>query len=255
MNWLTAYKLAIKTFIFGIVWFLVGLLLIIAGVLFFFSGLGLLGFIVALIGLIICATAFLAAIFKVSDGLIKEKIRQMTKSSVVWNVEELKRVPIIARLLGEKKIAKAVEIRIPLELGFNYIANGENATEWNPNIREAKRIEGEFGPTSVMKYVVQIGKKQYEFTTKVIKWDPPKMYVDVAKFKTRLIRKYVHEGIFSPTPNGFRYTFVLDFKLGPLGLGWLTTRIKGKEIEESIEIALERLKRILEKKYAEGKLS
>jgi len=58
MNWLAAYKQAIKTFIFGIVWFFVGLLLVIAGILFFFSGLGLLGVIVALIGLIICARLF-----------------------------------------------------------------------------------------------------------------------------------------------------------------------------------------------------
>ncbi|MCX8000914.1 MAG: SRPBCC family protein, partial [Leptospiraceae bacterium] len=125
----------------------------------------------------------------------------------------------------------------------------------HPDIREAKRIEGEFGPTSVMKYTAQIGKRKYEFTTKVTRWDPPRRYTDISKFNTSLIRKYVHEGIFSPTPNGFRYIFVLDFKLGPPGLGWLTTRMKGKEIEESVEVALERLKRVLEKKYAEGKLA
>lgn len=255
MKWITAYKLAIKTFIFGIVWFLVGLLFVVAGILFFFSGLGLLGFIIGLIGLLICATAFIAAIFKVSDNIIKDKINQMMRLGVVWTVEELQKVPLIRRLLGERKIAKAVEIKVPVELGFNYIANGENAIEWHPDIREAKRIRGEFGPTSVMKYVAQIGNKKYEFTSEVTRWDPPKRYVDVAKFSKGLVRKYVHEGIFHPTPNGFRFVFVLNFKLGPRGLGWLTTRIKGKEIEESIEVALERLKRVLEKKYAEGKLS
>ncbi|MCX8172412.1 MAG: SRPBCC family protein [Archaeoglobaceae archaeon] len=179
----------------------------------------------------------------------------MMKTSVVWGVKELEKVPLISRLLGEKKIAKAVEIKVPLELGFKYIANGENAVEWHPDVREAKRVEGEYGPTSVVRYVVQIGKRKYEFTTRVTHWDPPRKYVDVSKFNTSLVRKYVHEGIFSPTQEGFRYIFVLDFKLGPPGLGWLTTRIKAKEIEESLERSLEKLKRVLEKKYAEGKLS
>ncbi|MEM0215611.1 MAG: SRPBCC family protein, partial [Archaeoglobaceae archaeon] len=217
--------------------------------------LGFLAILVGLLGLLICATAFIAAVFKVSDNLIREKIREILKTSVVWNIKELEKVPLIRRLLGEKKIAKAVEIKVPIELGFRYIANGENAVEWHPDIREAKRIEGEFGPSSVMKYVAEVGKRRYEFTTKVTHWDPPKKYVDVSKFNTSLIRKYVHEGIFNPTQDGFRYIFVLNFKLGPPGLGWLTTRIKSKEIEESLERALERLKRVLEKKYAEGKLS
>ncbi|MCS7143853.1 MAG: SRPBCC family protein [Archaeoglobaceae archaeon] len=255
MNWIRAYKLAIKTFIFGLIWFIIGLLFVLAGVLFFFSGLGLLAIIVGLLGLLICATAFLAAVFKVSDNLIRDKIRQMLKTSMVWSMKELEKVPLIPRLLGERKIAKAVEIKVPIELGFKYIANGENAIEWHPDIKEAKRIEGEFGPTSVMKYTAQIGRRKYEFTTRVTQWDPPRKYVDVSKFNTSLIRKYVHEGIFNPTADGFRYIFVLDFKLGPLGLGWLTTRLKAKEIEESLERSLEKLKRVLEKKYAEGKLT
>lgn len=255
MNWITAYKKALKTFIFGVIWFLVGVLFVLAGILFFFSGLGLLGVIVGLIGLLICATAFLAAIFKVVDGIIRERIKQMMKPSVVWNVDELTKVPILQRLLGEKKIAKAVEIRVPIEVGFKYIADGENAVEWHPDVKEAKRIQGEFGSSSVMKYVAKIGNSTYEFTTKVFRWEPPKRYIEIAKFKKGWVRKYMHEGIFSPTPNGFRYTFVLDFKLGPPGLGWLMTRMRSKEIEESVEVALERLKRVLEKKYAEGQVA
>jgi|GEM_PF-2861407 hypothetical protein len=255
MNWLTAYKLGIKSFILGLLWFIVGMLFVVAGILFFFSGLGLLAIIVGLFGLLICATAFIASIFKVSDNLIRDKIRQTLKTSAVWTMKELEKLPLVPRLLGEKKIAKAVEIKVPIDLGFKYIANGENAIEWHPDIKEAKRIEGEFGPSSIVKYVAQIGKRKYEFTTRVTHWDPPKRYVDVSRFNTTLVRKYVHEGLFKPTQDGFRYIFVLHVKLGPPGLGWLTTRLKAKEIEESLERALDRLKRVLEKKYAEGKLS
>jgi len=178
-----------------------------------------------------------------------------SKTSTVWSVKELEKLPLILRLLGEKRIAKAVEIKVPVEVGFRYIADGENSVEWHPDVREAKRIEGEFGPTSVVRYVVQVGKRTYEFTTRVTYWDPPRKYVDEAKFNTKLVRKYVHEGIFNPTADGFIYTFVLHFKLGPPGLGWLTTRLRAREIERGLERALVRLKAVLERKYAEGKLS
>ena len=254
MQWKRAYKLAIKTFIFGLIWFIIGLLFVFAGALFFFSGLAILAIPIGIIGIIICATSFIAAILKVSDNIVRERIQEAIKTNIVKNVKELEKLPLIPKLLGEKKIAKAVEIKVSIEVGFKYIADGENAIEWHPYVREAKRIEGEFGPSSVVKYTVEVGKRKYELTTKVIEWDPPRKYVDVSKFNTRLVRKYVHEGIFEPTKDGFRYTFVLNFKLGPPGLGWLTTRLRAKSVEEGLEKALERLKAVLEKKYAEGKL-
>jgi hypothetical protein len=139
------------------------------------------------------------------------------------------------------RIERSIEIEVPLEKGFWYIVDGENSLEWHPDVREAKRIAGEVGPTSVMRYVVEIRGKRYEFETRVVEWDPPKRYVDESRFKTRLVKRYVHEGVFEPTENGFRYTFILDYHLGPTGLGWITNRLRKRDIERSIEKSLEKL--------------
>ncbi|MCL7396694.1 MAG: SRPBCC family protein [Thaumarchaeota archaeon] len=147
------------------------------------------------------------------------------------------------------RIERSVEIEVPLEKGFWYIVDGENSLEWYPDVRGAKRIAGEVGPTLVMRYVVEIRGKRYEFETRVVEWDPPKRYVDESRFKTRLVKRYVHEGVFEPTEHGFKYTFILDYHLGPTGLGWTTDRLRKRDIERSIEKSLEKLKHVLESKF------
>ncbi len=149
------------------------------------------------------------------------------------------------------RIEKTIEVEVPLEKGFWYIADGENWPKWYPSLKKAKRIKGKVGPSSVMHYIAEIKGKRYEFETRVVEWDPPRRYLDVSRFRTRLIKHYMHEGRFKPTKKGFKYTFILDYRFGPPGLGWLIERLRKREIERSIEEALKNLKSVLEHKFGQ----
>ena len=142
------------------------------------------------------------------------------------------------------KIRKSIEIKAPLEKVFAYVVDGENAPEWHPSVKKAKRITGEVGKTSVMRYVAIVGKKKYEFETKVLKYEKNKRYVDV--MTKGPLKKYVHVGTFERTEDGSRYIFDLDYEF-PWGvIGKIVAKLRKSKVEKETEKSLENIKRILE---------
>ncbi len=73
MKWGSAFKLAIKTFLFGLLWFITGVLLIVGGVFLFFSGIRMLAFLLGSVGVFFMFFGLLASIFKVGSGAFLEK--------------------------------------------------------------------------------------------------------------------------------------------------------------------------------------
>lgn len=73
MKWGTAFRLALKSFLFGLLWFIVGLLLVVGGIFLFISGIRILAFFAGFAGLFLMFFGFFAAIFRVSSGVFVEK--------------------------------------------------------------------------------------------------------------------------------------------------------------------------------------
>lgn len=67
MRWGSAFRLALKAFIFGMLWFVAGVLLVAGGVFLFISGIRALALFSGFAGLFLMFFGFFAAIFKVSD--------------------------------------------------------------------------------------------------------------------------------------------------------------------------------------------
>jgi hypothetical protein len=73
MKWGSAFKLAVKAFLFGLLWFIVGALLVAGGVFLFFTGIRILAFLAGFAGLFIMFFGFFAAVFKVGSNAFLEK--------------------------------------------------------------------------------------------------------------------------------------------------------------------------------------
>ncbi|MBO8180234.1 MAG: SCP2 sterol-binding domain-containing protein [Archaeoglobus sp.] len=73
MKWGSAFKLAIKAFLFGLVWFVVGALLVVGGMFLFFTGIRILAFLAGFVGLFVMFFGLLAAVFKVGSNAFLEK--------------------------------------------------------------------------------------------------------------------------------------------------------------------------------------
>lgn len=73
MKWGTAFRLALKSFLFGLLWFIVGFLLVVGAIFLFISGIRILAFFAGFAGLFLMFFGFFAAIFKVSSGVFLGK--------------------------------------------------------------------------------------------------------------------------------------------------------------------------------------
>lgn len=79
MKWREAFKLAVKAFLFGVLWVIVGALLVAGGVLLFFTGVRILAFLAGFAGLFIMFFGFIAAVFKVGSGAFLERYETQLK--------------------------------------------------------------------------------------------------------------------------------------------------------------------------------
>ncbi len=73
MKWGAAFRLALKSFLFGLLWFIVGVLLVVGAIYLFISGVRILAFFAGFVGLFLIFFGFVAAIFKVSSGVFLGK--------------------------------------------------------------------------------------------------------------------------------------------------------------------------------------
>ncbi len=79
MKWSSAFRLAVKAFLFGLLWVIVGALLVTGGVFLFFTGVRILAFLTGFLGLFIMFFGFFAAVFKVGSDAFLEKYEASLK--------------------------------------------------------------------------------------------------------------------------------------------------------------------------------
>ncbi|AAB90785.1 SCP2 sterol-binding domain-containing protein [Archaeoglobus fulgidus] len=73
MKWGSAFRLAVKAFLFGLLWVVIGALLVTGGVFMFLTGVRILAFLAGFAGLFIMFFGFFAAVFKVGSDAFLEK--------------------------------------------------------------------------------------------------------------------------------------------------------------------------------------
>ncbi|MDI3497310.1 SCP2 sterol-binding domain-containing protein [Archaeoglobus sp.] len=73
MKWGSAFRLAVKAFLFGLLWVVIGALLVTGGVFMFLTGFRILAFLAGFAGLFIMFFGFFAAVFKVGSDAFLEK--------------------------------------------------------------------------------------------------------------------------------------------------------------------------------------
>ncbi len=73
MKWIKAYKLALKSFAYGVVWAILGILLIFMAIFFFLSGLAILSIPTFVVGVLLIPFGFMASVFKVAGSTFSEK--------------------------------------------------------------------------------------------------------------------------------------------------------------------------------------
>ena len=142
------------------------------------------------------------------------------------------------------KITESIEIKAPVDKVFAYVVNGENAPEWHLTVKEAKRIAGKVGKTSVMRYLVAVGRRRYEFETRVAEFEENKRYVD--EMTKGPFKKYIHVGTFEKTDDGCRYIFDVDYELRWSFIGKIVARMVKSKVRKDVVKSLEKLKEILE---------
>ncbi|WP_290596071.1 MULTISPECIES: SCP2 sterol-binding domain-containing protein [unclassified Archaeoglobus] len=105
MKWGTAFRLALKSFLFGLLWFIVGFLLVVGAIFLFISGIRILAFFAGFAGLFLMFFGFFAAMFKVSSGVFlgKDEI-SIRPVEVTYEREGLASIlgQLIEQILSEK---------------------------------------------------------------------------------------------------------------------------------------------------------
>ncbi len=115
MKWGTAFRLALKSFLFGLLWFIVGILLVVGGIFLFISGIRILAFFAGFAGLFLMFFGFFAAIFKVSSGIFLEKGEISTEPvEVTYEKEGL--ALIIGQLIDQTLTEKPGKANIARDL-------------------------------------------------------------------------------------------------------------------------------------------
>ena len=110
-----------------------------------------------------------------------------------------------------------IESPRPAEEVFAYLADLGNAREWDPTVREARRLDdGEIGPGSAFHLVVRFARRDVALRYQIVRYSPPGTLV----FEARNPRFVSRDEITVATrPGGttVRYDAVLAFS----GLGRL----------------------------------
>uniref|UniRef100_A0A7C2SEG0 Uncharacterized protein n=1 Tax=Archaeoglobus fulgidus TaxID=2234 RepID=A0A7C2SEG0_ARCFL len=113
MRWGSAFKLAVKAFLLGLMWIVVGILLLTGGVFLFISGVRVLAFLAGFAGFFFMFFGLLAAVFKAGSSAFLEKYEALQKPlEVVYEKEGLS---MILGQLIDQALTKSPSKREPCQ--------------------------------------------------------------------------------------------------------------------------------------------
>jgi ligand-binding SRPBCC domain-containing protein len=146
------------------------------------------------------------------------------------------------------RIESRVEIRVPLERAFWFLANGDNAAQWSLSVEEAHHETPppiQVGSRLAVK--AHAGNRHYAWTQVVTAWDPPHGFADRMLPGAGPFRSFEDWGKFEATPRGTSFTFGIDYRLPGGPIGWLLDRLwLARRVRHEQSASLEKAKSLLE---------
>lgn len=122
---------------------------------------------------------------------------------------------------------KTIDVAAPLDDAFAYVADFGRAAEWDPGLRESRRLEeGPLGVGSAFQIVADVGGKAQEFRYTITAFEPP--------------RRVVIEGVGEQATSRDEVTFA------PAGTAAGSGTVRGTRVTYDVDLRLRAARRLAE---------
>ena len=144
------------------------------------------------------------------------------------------------------KLEYAIEIKVPPEKAFNFIADGTNSPKWHPSIKSTERIsEGPLQTGSRLRVETVLSGRRFVWDQEVVEFTPGR------SFRDRMIagpfRRFEDWSIFERTETGTKWTFGLDYEPSGIAQRILDVLVIRRRVRQHHLDGMMRAKEILEK--------
>lgn len=149
---------------------------------------------------------------------------------------------------GTAKITRTIEVSVPVDKAFDYVADFSTTETWDPGIVEGRRVDdGPVGVGSAFDVVADFGGRRLPLRYRITEYERPSRVVLVgegARFRG------VDDIRFSPSAGGTRIDYLADLRLR--GLARIAEPFMRGRFEQLSDDAIDGLSRTLSRKASQG---